>query len=186
MKARRLAILCTHPIQYHSGWFKAVAAQPKIDLEVLFCRTATSAEQAAAGFAVEFDWDVALLDGYQYRFLKNIARNPSVARFSGLDTPELLSVIERETFDAVIIIGWHYKSAWQALWACWKTKTPVMMRSDSNLHTERSLDLLCEATFTLNVASQRRSLRNRSIVGSFRSSMRVCRSAHGHAITFYT
>src|SRR5439155_20434189 len=83
MKARRLAILCTHPIQYHSGWFKALAAQPKIDLEVLFCRTATSAEQAAAGFAVEFDWDVALLDGYQYRFLKNIARNPSVARFSG-------------------------------------------------------------------------------------------------------
>ena len=139
MKARRVAILCTHPIQYHSGWFKALAAQPKIDLEVLFCRTATSAEQAAAGFAVEFDWDVALLDGYQYRFLKNIARNPSVARFSGLDTPELLSVIERETFDAVIIIGWHYKSAWQALWACWKTKTPVMMRSDSNLHTERSL-----------------------------------------------
>jgi len=104
MKARRLAILCTHPIQYHSGWFKALAAQPKIDLEVLFCRTATSAEQAAAGFAVEFDWDVALLDGYQYRFLKNIARNPSVARFSGLDTPELLSVIERETFDAVIIM----------------------------------------------------------------------------------
>ena len=38
-----------------------------------------------------------------------------------------------------MINGWHYKSSWQALRACWKSGTPVMVRSDSHLHTERPL-----------------------------------------------
>jgi len=37
-----------------------------------------------------------------------------------------------------MINGWHYKSAWQTMRGCWKTQTPVMVRSDSHLHTERS------------------------------------------------
>ena len=134
----RLAIVTTHPIQYHSAWFRALAAHPHIDLHVFFCHQATPKEQAAAGFGVEFDWDISLLEGYLHRFLKNEAAQPTLNEFSGLDTPEIRSLIEEEKFDAVVINGWHYKSAWQTMRACWKTKTPVMMRSDSNLHTDRS------------------------------------------------
>ncbi len=134
----RLAIVSTHPIQYHGAWFRALAAHPGIETEVLFCHQATAKEQASAGFGVEFDWDVSLLDGYSYRFLRNIASQPGIAGFSGLDTPEIREIIWRERFDAVMINGWHYKSAWQAMRACWRTGTPVMVRSDSHLHTERS------------------------------------------------
>lgn len=133
----RLTIVTTHPIQYHAAWFRALAEHSAIDLQVFFCHQATPREQAAAGFGVEFDWDVSLLEGYPYRFLQNVARVPGVAGFSGLDTPEIKDIIARERFDAVMINGWHYKSAWQAMRACWKTGTPVMVRSDSHLHTER-------------------------------------------------
>ncbi len=88
---------------------------------------------------MEFDWDISLLEGYPYRFLQNVARVPGVAGFNGLDTPEIKNIIARERFDAVIINGWHHKSAWQAMLACWKTGTPLMVRSDSNLHSERPL-----------------------------------------------
>ena len=136
---KRIAILTTHPIQYQAPWFRALASRSEIDLEVLFCHQATPREQAGAGFGVEFDWDTPVLDGYPYRFLNNVAKKPAVSGYFGMDTPDVKKVIEREKYDAVIINGWHYKSAWQAIRACWQTKTPVMARSDSHLHTERSL-----------------------------------------------
>jgi glycosyltransferase involved in cell wall biosynthesis len=37
----------------------------------------------------------------------------------------------------MVLSGWHYKSAWQAIRACWKTGTPVLVRSDSHLKTPR-------------------------------------------------
>jgi len=138
MSHKRLAIVSTHPIQYHTAWFRRLAAEPGLDLEVLYCHDATAKEQADAGFGVEFDWDVSLLDGYPHRFLRNLSKQPGIAGFGGLDTPEIKDIIARERFDAVMINGWHYKSAWQAMRACWRTKTPVMVRSDSHLHTDRS------------------------------------------------
>jgi glycosyltransferase involved in cell wall biosynthesis len=136
---KRLAILTTHPIQYHGAWFRRLAAEPGLSLEVFYCHKATAKEQASAGFGVEFDWDVSLLDGYPHRFLRNVARQPAIAGFGGLDNPEIKNIIANEHFDAVMINGWHYKSAWQAMRACWKTGTPVMVRSDSHLQAERPL-----------------------------------------------
>jgi glycosyltransferase involved in cell wall biosynthesis len=138
MTPKRLAIVSTHPIQYHSAWFRQLAFEPGLQVEVLYCHQATPAEQANAGFGVEFDWDVSLLDGYSYRFLRNVSQRPTIAGFRGLDTPEIDEILARERFDAVMINGWHYKSAWQTMRACWKTKTPVMVRSDSHLHTQRT------------------------------------------------
>jgi glycosyltransferase involved in cell wall biosynthesis len=135
----KLGILATHPIQYQAPFFRSLASHPEIDLQVWYCHTASKKEQANAGFGVEFDWDVSLLDGYTHRFLRNVAAKQTVASFGGLDTPEIAEIIKNENFDAVIINGWHYKSAWQTMRACWRAKIPVLARSDSHLHTERGL-----------------------------------------------
>jgi len=115
-----------------------MAACSDLELEVWFCHRATPSEQANAGFGVAFDWDIPLTEGYRHRFLRNAAGRPSLSAFSGLDTPELRSMIGGGRFDAVIVNGWHYKSAWQAIRACWATKTPVMMRGDSHLRSPRN------------------------------------------------
>lgn len=135
----RLAILSTHPIQYHSAWFRALAARPGLDLHVYYCHKATPQEQAGAGFGVAFDWDVPLLEGYPHTFLKNVAYSAGHGRFNGFDTPEIKEIIRRCQYDAVVVNGWHYKSAWQAIWACWKSKVKVMVRGDSHLHTPRGM-----------------------------------------------
>jgi glycosyltransferase involved in cell wall biosynthesis len=134
----RLAIITTHPIQYQIPWFRALTMHPEVDLQVFFCHRATQQEQAAAGFGVNFDWDIPLLEGYSYRFLRNVAEKPSIHTFAGLDTPEIAEIIEKERFDAVIVNGWNFKSAWQAFRACWRTGTPLMARGDSHLYTSRS------------------------------------------------
>jgi glycosyltransferase involved in cell wall biosynthesis len=133
----KIAVVTTHPIQYHAPWFRGLENHSDLDTQVLFCHEATAGDQSQAGFGVRFTWDLPILEGYRYRFLENIASRPSLSRFAGLDTPKIGEIINSEEFDAVIINGWHYKSAWQALRACFKARTPVMVRSDSHLHTER-------------------------------------------------
>jgi len=148
MEAIRLAIVTTHPIQYHSAWYRALAAKPQLDLNVYYCHKATPQEHARAGFGVEFDWDVPLLMGYPYSFLRNVANPPGHGRFSGFDTPEIKNIILKGQYDAVLVNGWHYKSAWQAIWACWKSEVKVMVRGDSHLHTPRGMAKRAVKSFT--------------------------------------
>ena len=144
----KLAVISTHPIQYHSAWFRAMASRPELDLCVYYCHQATPREQAGAGFGVEFDWDVPLLEGYPYSFLKNVADSPGHGRFGGFDTPEIKEIIRVHKYDAMLVNGWYYKSAWQAIWACWKSKVKVMVRGDSHLHTPRGIATRAVKSFT--------------------------------------
>jgi glycosyltransferase involved in cell wall biosynthesis len=141
MAGRRysLGILSTHPIQYHSAWFRALAAHPDLDLHVYYCHKASAAEQAHAGFGVEFDWDLPLLEGYSHSFLSNVADSTRRGGFAKYDTPEIKDIIRGRKYDAVLVNGWHYKSAWQAIWACWQANVKVLVRSDSHLHTQRNM-----------------------------------------------
>jgi glycosyltransferase involved in cell wall biosynthesis len=133
----RLAIVSTHPIQYHAPWFRGLAAHPDLKIHVYYCHRSTPEEQARAGFGVAFDWDVPLLEGYPHTFLRNLGNPAGPSRFAGFDTPEIKDIIRRGQYDAVLINGWDYKSAWQAIWTCWKSKVKVMVRGDSHLHTLR-------------------------------------------------
>jgi glycosyltransferase involved in cell wall biosynthesis len=137
-KPYKLAIISTHPIQYQAPWFRAMAADPRFDLHVFFGHRASAADQGDAGFGVKFEWDLSLLDGYPHTFLRNVARKPALHAFNGIDVPEIGDIIRSSRFDSVMINGWNYKGAWQTMWACWRTGTPVMVRSDSHLHTPRS------------------------------------------------
>src|SRR4051812_26091638 len=60
----RLAIVASHPIQYHAPLFRELAKQ--VDLTLIFAHRATPADQAKAGFGVDFDWDIDLLSGYEH------------------------------------------------------------------------------------------------------------------------
>lgn len=130
----RVGILATHPIQYYAPWYRMLAQQ--LDLTVFYCQRLTPQAQAM-GFGGAFEWDVPLLKGYRARFLMNQAREPNVSTFCGCDTPEIGQIIAQERFDAFIVHGWAIKSFWQAILACWRTRTPVLVRGDSQMLTAR-------------------------------------------------
>src|SRR5437762_2564689 len=101
----RLAIVASHPIQYQAPWFRALARTTH--LTVLFCHRQDAHAQGDAGFGVPFDWDVPLLDGYDYRWLENRARKPDVSQRNGCDTPEISTIIGGGNFDACVVSGWY-------------------------------------------------------------------------------
>src|SRR5579862_6856120 len=102
-----LGILTSHPIQYYTPWFRALAK--RMDLEVFYAHRPGPVQQGE-GFGKSFDWDVDLLSGYTYRFLKNISHQPGVDHFAGCDTPEIQEIISgdqksvvQQYFDAFIV-----------------------------------------------------------------------------------
>lgn len=132
----RLAILASHPVQYCAPLFRALAQ--RLDLTVFYAHDATPEDQARAGFGVGFDWDVDLLSGYEHAFLTNVARNPELGRFGGVDTPEIGQRLREGQFDVLLLMGWYLKSFIQGLIAAKRLGMSVMVRGDSHLDTPRS------------------------------------------------
>ncbi len=120
----RLGILASYPIQYQIPWFRRLAAEPELDVEIFYCQV-PDASQQGRGFGVSFQWDIPLLEGYAYRVLDNVASNPSVGTFvEGCDTPIIHETIRKGRFDAFLVSGWNVKSYLQAVRACNRLTLP--------------------------------------------------------------
>ncbi len=137
MTRPRVALVASHPIQYQVPWFRALSRA--VDLHVYFCHRQDARGQAAAGYGAAFEWDVPLLDGYRFEWLRNVARVPSVFEYRGCDTPGIAQLVTRGRFDACIVSGWYLKSYVQTIRACSTAGVPLMVRGDSHLGTPRSL-----------------------------------------------
>jgi glycosyltransferase involved in cell wall biosynthesis len=132
-----LGIVTSHPIQYQAPLFRALAE--RVDLTVYFAHQATGANQAEAGFSVNFDWDTDLTSGFRHAFLENVSRRPGITRFGGCDTPSVGKVLAADAINVLAVYGWHLKSYLQAAMAARSLGIPVMARTDSHLDTPRPL-----------------------------------------------
>lgn len=126
-----VALVTTHPIQYQVPWFRAMASQPDLAVTVLFGHLPT-AEQQGVGFGVAFQWDLPLLEGYEYLELDNVSTAPALSTFKGCDTPAVGRVLDGLRAQAVIANGWHVKTYIQTLIACRRRGVPCLVRGESN------------------------------------------------------
>lgn len=131
MKALRLAVVATHPIQYQVPWFRALAARPEVDLKVYFALLPDSAQQGI-GFGIPFQWDIPMHEGYQWEALPNARARPVLGSFFGSSTPGILQALRRDRPDAAILSGWNALPLLQALWACERLRLPRIVRGESN------------------------------------------------------
>lgn len=133
MNPVRLAIVISHPIQYYAPLFRSLALSEKLQLKVFFTWSQTQNEAVRDNeFGRAISWDIPLLDGYKFEFVKNIARRPGTDHFWGLNTPGLSTAIETWGAHAVLVIGWN---SWAHLRTMmhFKGKLPVFFRGDSTL-----------------------------------------------------
>lgn len=129
----RLAIVTTHPIQYNAPWFRLLAQQEGIELKVFYTwEESQTIAKYDPGFGRIVEWDIPLLDGYEYTFVKNVSANQGSHHFKGIDTPTLNKEIEQWGAQAVLVFGWAYKSHLACL-RYFKGKIPVLFRGDSTM-----------------------------------------------------
>jgi glycosyltransferase involved in cell wall biosynthesis len=132
----KLAVVASHPIQYQAPWFRALAVAT--NLTVFYCHRQDPSDHARTDFGVAFEWDIPLLEGYNYRWLHNRSSRPDVSTFRGCDTPEIAGILTRGAYDVCVVSGWYLKSYIQAIRASRRAGIPVLVRGDSQLATKRS------------------------------------------------
>jgi glycosyltransferase involved in cell wall biosynthesis len=127
----KLAIVATHPVQYHVPWFRALAGHERVALKVFYLSLPDSRVQGV-GFDVPFQWDIPLLDGYDWETLRNSDGTMGIAGVRPGTFLHFVKAFQRGAFDAVITTGWHALPLVQAVWACKQLKIPCFVRAESN------------------------------------------------------
>jgi glycosyltransferase involved in cell wall biosynthesis len=133
MERAKLAIVCTHPIQYYAPVFRKHAESQDVLPRVFYTWS-----QARHGpvydpdFGTQVSWDIPLLEGYDHTFVENTAQNPTSSRFFGIKTPGLAREITEWGADAVLVYGWNNHSHLNAL-RHFHGRVPVLFRGDSTL-----------------------------------------------------
>jgi len=128
---KRLAIISTHPIQYNAPLFALLEVRGNIKIKVFY----TWGEEVLQkkydpGFGKTIEWDIPLLKGYEYTFVKNIASKKGSHHFMGIDNPTLIKEVKDWEANAVLVYGWCFKSHLKVL-RYFNGKIPVMFRGDS-------------------------------------------------------
>lgn len=135
-----VAFLTSHPTQNAAPFFRHIAADPSIDLTVVYCSKQGLVESFDEGFGLAFKWDIPLLDGYKSVFIRNVSWSTSISGFSGVVNPGVAALILKRRFDAIVIGGWGYATCWIAFAAAWLSRTPWFLYGDSDLTAEARSD----------------------------------------------
>lgn len=128
---KKLAIITSHPIQYNAPLFALLHKRNNISIEVFY----TWGEEVLKnkfdpGFGKNIEWDIPLLQGYKYRFIKNSAKNKGSHHYKGIDNPSLISEIADWNPDALLVYGWSFKSHLKVL-RYFHKRHPLFFRGDS-------------------------------------------------------
>jgi glycosyltransferase involved in cell wall biosynthesis len=134
----RLAVVLSHPIQYYSPWFRQLAQQPGLLLQVFYLWDFGVSPQRDRGFGMELQWDVPLLEGYTHTFVANAASKPGTHHFAGLHNPSLVGELLRWRPDAVLLFGYAYRSHLRLLLDPRLWRVPLLLRGDSHQLAPRS------------------------------------------------
>ena len=99
-----VALIASHVIQYQAPFFRLLAAEPELDLEVIFCSTDGAEVYRDAEMQTTFRWDLDLLGGYRHRFLRNFGFGEGYTR---LINPGIVPALLFRRYDAAIFfLGW--------------------------------------------------------------------------------
>jgi glycosyltransferase involved in cell wall biosynthesis len=135
-KMIRLAIVTTHPVQYYAPVFKLLHQRGEINVKIFYTWGVNSTNKYDPGFNKKIEWDIPLLEGYNYAWVKNDSKDPGTHHFNGIINPDLISQIESWQPDTILFYGWGFNSHLKAI-RYFKNKIPVWFRGDSTLLDER-------------------------------------------------
>jgi glycosyltransferase involved in cell wall biosynthesis len=136
MKQYKLLFIGSHVIQYYGPLFRMLGAHPRVDFRVLYCTRLGAETYLDHDLGVRLKWDVPLLEGYQFRFLKNYT--PRDRGFFRHVNPGIIPALWHERPTAVWVSGWGTLSMWITYVACWFMRIPYFVYGDNTFVVERS------------------------------------------------
>lgn len=146
----RIAHFVTHPIQYFAPLYRALAESADVDLTVYFGSDFGTRLSFDPGLGREVQFDIPLLEGFRFEFLKNNGDGKPSGDWTSFDCPDLQSFLSGRNFDIVWIHGWGYRFQRQAAMAAESLGIPYVIRGESTLVEAPFLSLRWIRRFALH------------------------------------
>jgi glycosyltransferase involved in cell wall biosynthesis len=135
---RRLVVLASHPIQYQAPLFRALAADPRVDLQVLFLSRHGVEERQDPAFGIPFRWDVDLLSGYPSMFVPNIRERAAPGMVWSYVNPSVVRDLRSLDPDVVLFLGVRSPTGIAALQWAIRRRVRRIYRAESSVLVSRS------------------------------------------------
>lgn len=129
---KNIAWIVSHPIQYYSPLYNKISKSNEFDLTVYYLSDFSVKGYVDKEFNREIKWDIPLLDGHKYKFLKNNSFKKTHGSFFSYIHFDFIKEIKEKKFDLVVIHGWSSLSHLIAIFTCIATNTPYALRGDTN------------------------------------------------------
>jgi glycosyltransferase involved in cell wall biosynthesis len=135
-----IIILNSHPIQYFAPLYRQMAGEG-IPVKIWYCSDESVIGKLDKGFGTEVKWDIPLLEGYQFEFLKNNSWKPSIYNgFFGLINLGVIMKLYRQPRSVVLIHGWAYSTHLLTIFfgklfghkVCYRGETPLNQELKKN------------------------------------------------------
>lgn len=136
-----LLVVASHPIQYTTPIFKELTQSQDYIVKVLYLTIPDRLSQSL-GFGQEFEWDIPLLEGYDYTCTRSECGKGLAFGFMGVKLKKPFSDLSKVTKsfrpDVVLYTGWHFYGMVQVFLGLITSNIPIILRMDSNGMKDRS------------------------------------------------
>lgn len=133
-----LAVIETHPVQYHAPVYQHLQQQLGIPVTAIYGSDFSVAGYKDAEFGVPVTWDTDLLSGYTPIFLSKVSEGGSASP-DAVSAKRVGAALHQASPEAVLIVGYspwfHMASFLQAR----KGKYPILFRGETTDHSKASL-----------------------------------------------
>lgn len=107
MDKKNIIIVVTHPIQYFVPLYQEISKERDLNLKVYYCSDETVNGGIDKHFGISIKWDIPLLEGYKFKFLKNNSWKSSFNNgFWGVINFSIIKELIRSPKSLVIVNGW--------------------------------------------------------------------------------
>ncbi|HUJ10286.1 MAG TPA: glycosyltransferase family 4 protein [Verrucomicrobiae bacterium] len=132
-----LAVIETHPIQYHAPVYRALQQNLGVPVTAIYGSDFSVAGYRDGEFGAVFAWDTDLLTGYTSHFLSRSAAGGARCDTEAT-TRGLRDALRKAAPEAVLIVGYSPRFHRRAFLTAWRAGYPILFRAETNDSDQRS------------------------------------------------
>ncbi len=127
----KIAIVETHPVQYHAPVYQCLAQQPGLKVTTVYGSDFSVVGYRDAEFGASFAWDTDLLAGMDNRFLSRSATG-GARNYEGVAAAGLSAALHAIAPDAVMALGYSHPFDRAALRWAHRQQVPLLFRAETS------------------------------------------------------
>jgi len=135
-----LAVVGTHPVQYHAPVYRALQTRFGVPVTAIYGSDFSVAGYRDREFGADFAWDTDLLSGYAQVFLSRVSEGDARA-FEEVSARGLGKALRGIAPKAVLALGYSTRSNQVAFYEAWRNKCPILFRGETTDHNRSRIPI---------------------------------------------